>query len=464
MGDPHPEDLIQRMLDELVATAHVPVKDITDAREGWAAAAAELREIAKLLNGDSTQSLSRQAAWVGTASESATAAFDALAEQFLTHADGLDGVALALKNGEQVVLAVTQRIATDIGTELKAKKKGGLFGSGIGPSLGPDVVEFVDDVADGVGAVAKNPVAIVNKGLLIGSPLAALAVAGDTAEHQQMSRADQMNAIKELHDGLSFQMSSHDADLVSAASESTGAEYRDGAAFGNNLTFGDSGTSGGGAGAFASSGYGGSGRHSSGGDPRLGPFASTDRSHATIGDTMPSLSERITADGGMSTGSSSSSIDLSPDRYDASGPGGAGGSGSGGLSGAGGAAAGAGAAAAGIGGGLGGALGGARAAGGSGGLGAAPGMLGGATGGAGGPGAKGGGLGMLGQGMGGGAGGGGDKKGGGKRYGDGPELGPRDRRNRGPKHAVLGAGSRGAGGAPDDAAPNESDDPFYDGG
>ncbi len=463
MGDPYPEAQAQEWLDQLLETARLNVEQIETARSGWWNAGEALREIAEQLTGGSTPSSTRKAAWIGSASDAATEAFDALAQEFLRHATAMQDLSQALARGCEDVKQISEIVTLQIGTKLKPKPKGGLFGTGIGPSLGPDVVEFVDDVADGVGAVAKNPTAIINKGALLGgpvAPLAALAIAGDNAERQELSREDQFRLIESTWKYFDDAATAHGEAVVASCSE-LDATYASFDSAGDAVTFENNPSPGlthselspsTGRGRFGSS---------SAGDPRLSPFASPDRGHSTIGDSVPSFDQGVTVDGGVvGSRGGSSALDLAPDGSTPYAP--SGGEGRGGLSG-GGAAAGAGASLAGVGGGLAGALGGAKAAA-AGGLGAAPGVLGGSAGAAG---AKGNAMSMLGQGMGGGAGGGGDKKGGGKRYGDGPELGPRDRR-RGVKHAVLGAGSRGGGngggdGGGDTTEP-ESDDPFLDGG
>ncbi|WP_156869765.1 hypothetical protein [Sporichthya polymorpha] len=469
MADPYPEEQAQQWLDDLVVTTRLALGDIEKARKGWWDAGEELIEIAEQLSGASNPSSNRKAAWVGTASDAATAAFDALAQEFTRHGRAMQDLSLALAGGLEDVQRVTDVVSTQIGTTLKPKPKGGLFGTGIGPSLGPDVVEFVDDVADGVGAVAKNPTAIINKGALLGgpvAPLAALAVAGDNAERRELSREDQFRLIESTWRDFDSAASLHGEAVEGACTDTPGRWSQD---YGGGMRFGDGAESDGPIEPQSGSPLGSRGYRaaSMSGDPRLGPFASSGHSHGSIGESMPSLDERITADGAVRGFQAPPGVDRNPDGSAPHAPGGGGGSGGpgggsggGGLSGGGAAAAGAGASLAGVGGGLAGALGGAKAAA-AGGLGAAPGVLGGSAAGA--AGAKGNAMSMLGQGMGGGAGGGGDKKGGGKRYGDGPELGPRDRR-RGVKHAVLGAGSRGGGNGGGETIEPESDDPFLDGG
>lgn len=448
MGDPYPEGDARRMLDELVATANVDRHQIARAQDCWWQVAQRLKEAAERLDGTSVPSANRQAAWVGSASDQATLAFDQLAQQFTRHATAMEQIARTLQAGGQQVERVIGAVA-GIGTELKPKPKGGLMGA-------------LDSMVDGAKGIAGGNIgALASKEAMFGGVFGALKAAD--AENEAANREQQFEMIRQMHEMHAAQMDGQ-RGAIEQVTTGEGGEVSNQRFEGQTFAHDIPGAQGGGGAALA---VGGLHRVASVGEGST--WKTSDNAATSVGAYQPPGGIRV--DGDMNpVFSPSASIPISS-GYDPLAPGGS--SGAAGLSGlAGGAAA-----IGGVGGALGAALSGSRAAGMSAGLQASGGgVIGGAAGtvGTGGAtvtgsttaaGARGaGGMGMMGA-MGGGAGAGAPSStGSGPRYGSGPQLAPRERRRRGERSGLLGAGSRGDGKAEDEASAGARavDEAFFD--
>lgn len=442
--DPYPEHQAQLWLDELVFTARMDRGDITRAIDGWKNAATALKDVADRLNSRSASSSLRREVWSGEASDKATAAFDVLAAKIVGHSGRMLELANALTEVDRAVADVATAITEQIGTKLKEKKKGGLLGA-----LDAAKDKAVDFADAGIEHMAASGKAI---GQAVTDPSfknigKAVAITGmGSIAHEllldketTLSREDQFREIERVHkqfctfvgvSSMSLSMLASDAGIgridskqddamrqldlkappVSAAESRFHEASQRGVPMPNTQLP----------------------------DPALprNPFVTTTPTGSL---PLPGDPVRVTVDGALQRGPTlptSSDTDYSPGSgLPGSSPSN---SGMGALTGGAGAAAGLGAAVAGgmglaragLGGGLGGAGGGTS------------GVIGGAAGAAGA--ARGGSPGLAGMagGMGGAPGGPSSDKGRGPNYGNGPRLPERDRRRRGPKAAVLGAGSR----------------------